>query len=271
MITDLLRNVGGDRVEVTGLMGPGVDPHLYRASEGDTTRMARADVVFYNGLHLEGKMADVFEKMQSRVKTVAITDGLDPKRDLRPAPEGYEGTHDPHVWFDVTLWSKIAEYVGGTLAELDPAHAEVYKANAQKYRAELALLHDYVRQQADKVPSPQRVLISAHDAFYYFGHAYGFEVQGLQGVSTDAETSPADIQKLANFIVDRRLPAIFVESSVPPKTIEAVQAAVRAKGFEVAIGGELFSDALGDPETPAGTYAGMVRHNIDTLVMALQK
>jgi manganese/zinc/iron transport system substrate-binding protein len=250
-------------------MGPGVDPHLYKASAGDTVRMARADVIFYNGLHLEGKMTEVFEQMSRRVKTVAVTDRLDRERDVRPAPPGYEGSHDPHVWFDVRLWMKAVECVRDTLTELDPTHADVYRTNAETYLAELAKLHEYVKTQASRVPPERRVLITAHDAFYYFGHAYGFEVRGLQGVSTATEAGTADVQQLAQFIAQRRIPAIFVESSVSPKTIEAVKAAVRARGFGVQIGGELFSDAMGDPGTPEGSYVGMVRHNVDTLVSAL--
>jgi manganese/zinc/iron transport system substrate-binding protein len=269
MITDIVQQVGGDRVEVDGLMGPGVDPHLFKASEGDTARMARADVIFYNGLHLEGKMGDVFERMGQRVRTVAVTSRLHPEQDLRPAPPGFEGTHDPHVWFDVTLWMKAAECVRDTLAEMDPSHADVYRSNAQRYLGELADLHAYVKAQAARVPAGRRVLITAHDAFYYFGHAYGFEVQGLQGVSTAAEAATADVQNLARFIAERRIPAIFIESSVPPKNIEAVRAAVQAKGFDVRVGGELFSDAMGSPSTPEGSYVGMVRHNIDTIVKAL--
>jgi manganese/zinc/iron transport system substrate-binding protein len=269
MITDIVRIVGGDRVDVTGLMGAGVDPHLYKASEGDVTRMAGADVIFYNGLHLEGQMSDVFERMQNRVRTVAVTSRLDPQRDVRPAPPGYEGTHDPHAWFDVTLWMKAVELVRDTLAELDPSHADMYAANSRPYLQELAQLHEYVKSQAGRVPEKQRVLITAHDAFYYFGRAYGFQVRGLQGVSTASEAGTADVQELARFIVERRVPAIFVESSVPRRNIEAVQEAVRARGFNVKTGGELFSDALGDPGTPEGTYAGMVRHNIDTIVKAL--
>lgn len=270
MVTDLVQNIGGDRVEVTGLMGPGVDPHLYRASEGDTARMARADLIVYNGLHLEGKMTDVFERMQKRVKTVPVTDGLDPK-DMRPAPPGFEGTHDPHIWFDVSLWKKAAEQVRKVLSEMDPASAESYKKNAGGYIAELDKLDAYVRSQVQKVPTGQRILVTAHDAFYYFGNAYGFEVQGLQGISTESESSPADIQKLARFIAERRLPAIFVESSVPTKTLEAVQAAVTAKGHSVRIGGELYSDALGDRDGDAGTYVGMIKHNVDTIVSALTR
>lgn len=271
MITDIVQQVGGDRVEVSGLMGPGVDPHLYKASEGNVSKMERADVVFYNGLHLEGQMGEVFERMQKRVKTVAVTSRLDPKEDVRPAPPGFEGTHDPHVWFDVRLWMKAVECVRDTLAEMDPSHAETYRGNASRYLSELKTLHGYVKEQAERVPKPQRVLITAHDAFYYFGHAYGFEVRGLQGVSTATEPGVADVQELARFIAERRIGAIFVESSVPKREIEAVQAAVKAKGFGVEVGGELFSDAMGDKGTPEGTYIGMVRHNIDTIVRALAR
>lgn len=269
MITDIVQIVGGDRVQVDGLMGPGVDPHLYKTNAGDTIRMSRADVIFYNGLHLEGKMTDVFEQMTQRVKTVAVTERFDRQRDLRHATPGYEGSHDPHVWFDVTLWMKAVECVRDTLGELDPTHAETYRTNAKNYLGELAKLHEYVKTQAARLPSERRVLITAHDAFFYFGQAYGFEVHGLQGVSTATEAAIADVQQLARFIADRRIPAIFVESSVSPKTLEAVRAAVRARGFDVRIGGELFSDAMGDTGTPEGTYVGMVRHNIDTIVSAL--
>ncbi len=267
MITDIVQNVGGQRVQVTGLMGPGVDPHLYKASEGDVTRLAEADVVFYNGLHLEARMGKVFERMQGRVRTVAVTDGID--RALLLAPPEFEGAYDPHVWFDVTLWMQAVERVRDALIAMDPASAAFYRTNAQSYLEELAELHAYVKAQAERVPPGQRVLITAHDAFNYFGRAYGFEVRGLQGISTATEAGTADVQALADFIAARKIRAIFVESSVPPRTIEAVQAAVRARGFEVRIGGQLFSDAMGNPGTPEGTYIGMVRHNIDTIVSAL--
>ncbi len=267
MITDIVQNVGGERVEVAGLMGAGVDPHLYKASEGDVTRIAGADLVFYSGLHLEAQMAKVFERMRGRVKAVAVTDGIDRSRLL--APPEFAGAYDPHVWFDVTLWMNAVEKVRDTLAEVDPGSAALYEENAARYLAELQELHEYVKAQAARVPESQRVLITAHDAFNYFGRAYGFEVRGLQGISTAAEASAADVQNLADFIARRRIPAIFVESSVPQRTIEAVQAAVRAQGFAVKIGGQLYSDAMGDPRTPEGTYVGMVRHNIDTIVNAL--
>jgi manganese/zinc/iron transport system substrate-binding protein len=267
MIGDIVQNVGGEHVEVTNLMGPGVDPHLYKASEGDVSRMAEADIIFYNGLHLEAKMGEVLEKMEGRIRTAAVTEGIDQSELL--APPEFEGSFDPHVWFDVALWMEAAKQVRDTLVEMDPNHADHYQANAESYLAELSELHDYVEAQAEKVPGEQKVLITAHDAFNYFGRAYGFEVRGLQGISTAAEAGTADVQDLAEFIAEKKIPAIFVESSVPPRTIEAVQAAVRSRGFEVEIGGELFSDAMGDPDTSEGTYAGMVRHNIDTIVNSL--
>jgi len=267
MITDIVQVVGGERVQVAGMMGPGIDPHLYKASEGDVIRMADADVVFYNGLHLEAKLGEVLERMQGRVKTVAVADEID--RALLLTPPEFEGAYDPHVWFDVTLWMQAVERVRDALIEMDPGHADLYRANAQSYLAELVELDAYATSRAEEVPDEQRVLITAHDAFNYFGRAYGFEVRALQGISTAAEAGTADVQALAEFIVEREIAAIFVESSVPPRTIEAVQAAVRARGFEVQIGGELFSDAMGNPGTMEGTYIGMVRHNVDTIVDSL--
>ena len=267
MITDIVQNVGGDRVNATGLMGPGIDPHLYKASEGDVTRLAGADLIFYNGLHLEGKMAGVLERMQDQIKTVAVTQDID--KTILLAPPEFEGAYDPHVWFNVTLWMKAVERVRDTLIEVDKGSAKLYRANTKAYLAKLGELHNYVIQQAEQIPPDQRVLVTAHDAFNYFGRAYGFEVRGLQGISTAAEAGTADVQALVQFIVERRIPAMFVETSVPRQSIEAVQAAVKAKGFSVEIGGQLFSDAMGASGTPEGTYIGMVRHNIDTIVASL--
>ena len=268
MITDIVQNVGGDRVAVTGLMGPGIDPHLYKASAGDVNSLQEADIVFYNGLHLEAQMGEVLEQMSGiNVVTVPVAEGIDPEQLLSP-PE-FEGNYDPHVWFNVPFWMEATRAVEEALIELDPEHAATYTANAEAYLAELEALDAYVSEQAARVPEAQRVLIMAHDAFNYFGQAYDFEVRGLQGISTAAEASTADVQELARFIAERQIPAIFVESSVPPRTIEAVQAAVQAQGFAVQIGGELFSDAMGSAGTPEGTYQGMVRHNIDTIVGAL--
>lgn len=266
MIADVVKNVGGGRVRVIGLMGPGVDPHLYKASEGDVRRLYRADIVFYGGLHLEARMAEVLEEMGERTRVVAVTDSI-PRDTLLRSPQF--ATYDPHVWFDVHLWSMTVPLIANTLAQADPAHAAEYRANAERYRRELRELDAYVMQQARRVPDAKRVLITAHDAFSYFGRRYGFQVRGLQGISTAAEAGTADVQQLAEFIARRRIPAIFVETSIAPRTIEAVREAVQAQGFDVRIGGSLYSDALGNQGTPAGTYAGMVRHNIDTIVRSL--
>lgn len=268
MVGDLVRNIGGEHVSVISLMGPGVDPHLYKASAGDVIRLQEADIIFYNGLHLEAAMGEVLERMQGRVKAVAVTAGI-PRETLLPSDE-YENLYDPHIWFDVTLWKQAAEHVRDALIDLDPASAPIYRANTDAYLRQLDALHTYVLEQSSTIPEEQRVLITAHDAFRYFGRAYGFEVRGLQGISTATEAGAADVLALAEFIVARRIPAIFVETSVPQRTIEAVQAAVRSRGFEVTIGGELFSDSLGAPDAPEGTYIGMVRHNIDTIVSALR-
>ena len=268
MVADLVSNVAGARAEVDALMGPGIDPHVYKASEGDVQTLAEADVIFYNGLHLEAKLSDVLERIEGRIVTAAVTDGIERER-LIHSPQ-FEGAYDPHVWFDVALWIEAAEEVRDTLVRLDPAHADTYRANAARYAGELRALDREVSRLAASVPAEQRVLITAHDAFSYFGRAYGFEVRGLQGISTAAEAGAADVQALAEFIAERRIRAIFVESSVPQQTIKAVQEAVRSRGFEVEIGGQLFSDAMGDPGTPEGTYPGMVRANVRAIVSALR-
>ena len=268
MIADAAINVGGERVQVQSLMGPGVDPHLYKASENDVQTLQGADIVFYNGLHLEAQMGEVLERMNDfGIRTVVVTDKID--RSVLLAPPEFAGNYDPHVWFDVTLWMKAAEQIKEALIEADPTHQAVYEANAEAYLGELQELHEYVLRQAEGIPAEQRVLITAHDAFNYFGRAYGFEVRGLQGISTEAQAGTADVQALADFIVERQIPAVFVESSVPQRNVEAVQAAVQSRGFDVKIGGSLFSDAMGTAGTPEGTYVGMVRHNIDTIVAAL--
>jgi manganese/zinc/iron transport system substrate-binding protein len=268
MVGDVVKNVGGGRVQVHTLMGAGVDPHLYKASEGDVIRLGEADIIFYSGLHLEAGMGRVLERIgEHGARTVAITDGI--PREALSAPPEFNGQYDPHVWFDVSLWMRTVAVVRDALIELDPAHTETYRTNANAYRGELEALDTYVRQQAERVPADKRVLITAHDAFNYFGRAYGFEVRGLQGISTATEASTADVSGLVQFIVERQIPAIFIESSVPQRNVEAVQAAARSRGWQLTIGGELFSDAMGNPGSVEGTYVGMVRHNIDTIVNAL--
>jgi len=269
MVADLVRNVGGVRVEVAALMGPGVDPHLYKPSAGDINRLENADIIFYNGLELEGRMTDLFVKMARVGKpTVPVTDGVTESR-LREPPE-FEGKYDPHIWFDVTLWQETIPVVARELARVDPSSQKVFEANAAAYTKELGDLHRYVQTLAGEVVQPSRVLITAHDAFGYFGQAYGFEVKGLQGISTATEAGAADVQDLAAFIAERKVKAIFVESSVSRAAIEAVQAAVRARGFDVQVGGELYSDAMGAEGTAEGTYVGMLKHNAETIARALK-
>ncbi|MEO0559008.1 MAG: zinc ABC transporter substrate-binding protein [Bacteroidota bacterium] len=268
IVADLARQLGGDRVEVIALMGPGVDPHLYRASEGDVGRMTGADLIVYNGLDLEGKIGEVLEQVEGRgIETVAVAESI-PEDSLAASAE-YAGAYDPHVWMNVGLWGTAATELSEALQMLDPTHAETYAARLNETLAGYDSLDVYVRQRVSEVPPEQRVLVTAHDAFGYFGRAYGFEVRGLQGISTATEAGTRDVQDLAAFVADRQIPAVFVESSVSPDAIEAVQEAVRARDFEVEIGGNLFSDALGADGTPEGTYEGMIRHNVDTIVDAL--
>jgi manganese/zinc/iron transport system substrate-binding protein len=267
MIADIVGQVGGERVLVQGLMGPGVDPHLYKARAGDVRKLANADLVFFNGLHLEAAMAEVLEEMDAWAPTVAVTDRID--RSRLHAPPEFKGNYDPHVWFDVSLWSHAVLHIGESLAELDPDHASAYRANAAEYVERLDSLHAWVAETIARIPEQTRVLVTSHDAFGYFGRAYDMEVLGLQGISTVSEAGTADVQQLAETVARRRVPALFVETSVSARGIEAVQAAVRSRGFDVTIGGSLFSDALGDADTPEGTYIGMVRFNVLTIAGAL--
>ncbi len=267
MIGDAARRLGGEHVAVTALMGPGVDPHLYKASEGDVRLLADADLILYNGLHLEGKMGDVLVKMARTRPVVAVSEDL-PRDELREPPE-MAGQYDPHVWFDVALWAKTLAPIERELARLAPAHAATFAANRQAYEAELAELDAWVKELIATIPVEQRVLITAHDAFGYFGRRYGIRVVGLQGISTLAEAGLKDVDRVVDEIVAKRIPAIFVESSVPRRAIEAVESAVRSRGHEVVIGGQLFSDALGAADSPAGNYPGMVRANVETIVRSL--
>jgi manganese/zinc/iron transport system substrate-binding protein len=267
MVGDVAARLGGEHVAVTTLMGPGVDPHLYKASESDVRKLAEADLILYNGLHLEGKMGDVLVKLARTRPVVAVTEDL-PRESLREPPE-FLGQYDPHVWFDVSLWAQTVAPVERELARLDPAHAADYADRRRALEAELTELDAWVKERITAIPEQQRVLVTAHDAFGYFGRRYGMRVVGLQGISTLAEAGLSDVERVVREILDARVPAIFVESSVPRKSIEAVQAAVGARGFEVAIGGQLYSDALGAAGSPAGSYVGMVRANVDTIVAAL--
>lgn len=269
LLTDLVHQLAGDRVHLQGLMGSGVDPHLYKASEGDVSKLFNADLVFYGGLHLEGKLVDVFEKMkQQGIKTVAVSDALG-KNDLIDS-KNFASNYDPHIWFDASNWKKVAQFVVQSLSESDPKNKDFYTQNLNNYLIQLDELDAEIKNLVEQLPVENRILVTAHDAFSYFGKRYGFEVVGLQGISTASEAGVKDVQELANLIIDKKVPAIFVESSVPRRTIEALRAAVNSKSHQVSIGGSLFSDALGNPGTPEGTYIGMFRYNIKTIVNALK-
>lgn len=265
MIGDLVHEIGQEKVSLSTLMETGVDPHLYKATHGDMRRLQQADLVFYNGLHLEGKMQTILTKM-ARVKPVfAVSDPIS-KADLIH----YGSVSDPHIWFDVSLWQQAANQVLLKLIEIDPANQASYRANAQQYQQQLSALHQWVKTKIEEIPKSQRVLITAHDAFGYFGRVYGMEVHGLQGVSTVSEFGLRDIQQLKQLIVERHIPAVFVESSVPKKFLRALVAGVADSGYQLLIGGELYSDAMGLKGTLAGTYIGMVKHNVTTIVSALK-
>ncbi len=269
LITDLLDHIGGDKLNVQGLMGSGVDPHLYKASAGDVTKLANADLIFYGGLHLEGKLVDVFEKMESQnIKTIAVSDALD--KSTLIGSEYFASNYDPHIWFNVHNWELITSFVVQKLSEADPENEALYKENGKTYLEELKVLDSEIKAIIETLPKEKRILVTAHDAFNYFGQAYGFEVVGLQGLSTATEAGVQDVQNLSNFIIEKKIKAIFVESSVPRRTIEALQAAVNSKNHHVEIGGTLYSDALGNAGTVEGTYIGMFKYNVDTIVNALR-
>ncbi len=269
MICDLAKNIGGDAVEVTGLMSYGIDPHLYKASAQDVTKLQTADVVIYNGLHLEGQMGEIFESLDKLNKDVICLEDALTKSDIISSADS-NTSYDPHIWFNTNLWIKCATYVSKQLSIIDEEFKDYYNDNLNSYIEELNKLENYIKNQILKVKEEQRVLITAHDAFSYFGKAYGFKVLGLQGISTEAEAGTADVSLLATFIADNKIKAIFVESSIPKKNIEALQAAVKHKGFDVVIGGELYSDSLGDEASKHDTYISTFKSNIDTIVSALK-
>lgn len=269
MAADLVRQVGGDRVEVSQLMGPGVDPHLYKPTARDAATLGQADVIFYSGLMLEGRMADLFARLgRAGRKVYPITESV-PEDQLLEPPE-FEGHYDPHLWFDVKMWAETVPAIVKGLSETDPAGREVYEKNGAALREKLAALDAWCRDTAATLPEPQRILVTSHDAYNYFGRAYGFKVVGLQGVSTVSEAALADMAGLTDFLRQQKVKAIFVESSVNPAAINRV-----AEDSGVKVGGELFSDAMGQPGEmregfDTGTYEGMVRYNLTTIVNALK-
>jgi len=268
MVTDIVRQVAGEQAEVAGLMGEGVDPHLYKPTRDDINQLMSADIVFYSGLMLEGRMGDAFSQIGRRGKAVyAVTEGIDPSF-LREPPE-FEGHFDPHVWMDVRAWSECVGFVAQALSEFDPAHGDYYRANADAYRQELVQLDEYARQVLATIPEGQRVLVTAHDAFGYFARAYNLEVRSVQGLSTESEAGMQDINQLVTFIVERRIKSIFVETSVSEKNIRAIVEGAEQQGWDVQVGGSLFSDAMGAAGTYEGTYVGMIDHNVTVIARAL--
>lgn len=266
MVADLVRHIGGTNVEVGQLMGEGVDPHLYKASTGDIAQLNAAAAIFYSGLHLEGKMADVFARLARKKPTFAVTDGISREHLLKVGPEQF----DPHVWFDVSLWSECIDVVRDGLTQLDPAHDEEFRQNAEAYRVKLAELHVECKRRLAEIPAERRVLVTAHDAFHYFGRAYDVEVKAIQGVSTQDEAGVKQVNELVDFISHRGVKAVFIETSVNRRNIDALVEGCAARGHRVAVGGELFSDAMGQAGAPEGTYLGMVRHNVETITKALK-
>ncbi len=268
IIADFAKRLAGDELSVSALMGEGIDPHLYKASPGDMRRLYDADLILFNGLHLEGKMADVLEKIGARKPAIAVTASID--RSLLRQPAEFAGNYDPHVWFDVQLWKSAAEEVAAALTKAAPGSASAISARLSALRDELSALHSWCKEEIQSVPKEGRVLVTAHDAFGYFGRAYDIEVLAIQGMSTDSEASLQDINHLVETLASRHIPAVFIESSVPQKTIQALVEGSQARGHHVVIGGELFSDALGSAGSPEGTYIGMIKHNVKTIVTALR-
>ncbi len=268
MIKDAVVNVVGDKADVIALMGPGVDPHLYKATQGDLQKLSTADVIFYNGLHLEGKMGEVLGKLGRQKPVIAVAAKIDTSL-LHKVPQ-FNNNYDPHIWFDVKLWQKAVSEVGRFMMEYDPPNAQKYQSNTESYLTKLDSLDNLVKADISTIPSEQRVLITAHDAFGYYGKAYSIEVKGLQGISTISEYGLRDVSDLVKFIINHQIKAVFVETSVSEKAINAVVEGCRSKSFDVKIGGNLFSDAMGKEGTPEGTYIGMVTANTETIVSALK-
>ncbi|WP_150273950.1 metal ABC transporter solute-binding protein, Zn/Mn family [Paenibacillus tepidiphilus] len=257
--------IGGDKVNVQSLMGPGVDPHLYTATQGDIAKLGDADLILYSGLHLEGQMSEVFEEIGKTRPTVAISEQIPEDQLLKDG----EGATDPHVWFDIELWKQALEHATEELKKLSPEDAGAFEENKAAYFAELDALNEASKAKLAEIPEARRTLVTAHDAFGYFGRANGIKVVGLQGLSTEDEFGVSDIDDTIDLLLENGIPAVFVESSINPKSIEAVIEGAKSQGHEVVLGGELFSDAMGEAGTPEGTYLGMYGHNVDTIYEAL--
>lgn len=268
MLHDAVINIAGDKVNALPLMGPGVDPHLYKATQGDLSRLNNADLIIYNGLYLEGKMGEVLDKLGRRKHVLAAGESV--PVELRRASEQYEDAYDPHIWFDVQRWTYAVRAISSKLIELDTTNRSWYLANTERYLSSLDSLDNYARNQIAQIPRQRRILITAHDAFGYFGEAYNIQVEGIQGLSTVTDFGLRDISDISELIISRQVSSIFVETSVSEKAITAVIEGCKEQGHNVKIGGSLFSDAMGEFGTYEGTYIGMVKRNVDTIVRELK-
>ncbi|MEA2117866.1 metal ABC transporter solute-binding protein, Zn/Mn family [Halovibrio sp. HP20-50] len=267
MIADVAQEVGGECVNVEAMMGPGVDPHLYQASASDVALLRNAEHILYSGYSLEGQLGSVLENFSTRTPTLAVAPASIGPESLITAQDVYG--IDPHLWMDVSLWAQTLPTLSDTFSEARPECATTIEANTERYQAQLQALHEWVKESIASIPEEQRVLVTAHDAFSYFGRAYDIEVEGIQGISTETETGIADIRSMADSVVTRNVPAVFVESTINPRTIQAVIDAARQRGHDVAIGGQLYSDAMGNEGTVDGTYMGMIYRNTQHIVEAL--
>ncbi|BDH60255.1 manganese transporter [Lysinibacillus sp. PLM2] len=266
-IGEPIQIIGGDRVEVKSLMGPGVDPHLYEATQGDITTLQNAEIIFYNGLHLEGNMIEIFSKLKESKTTLALGESIDESRLLKDE----EGAIDPHIWFDLDIWKDALDNATEVLKEYSPEDADYFEQNKQKYFAQIDELKTEAADKLSSIPDEQRVLVTAHDAFGYFGRMYDIDVIGLQGLSTEDEVGLSDIQSTVDLLIDKQVPSVFVESSINQNSIQAVIEGAAKEGLEVELGGELFSDAMGEVGTEEGTYLGMYRHNVNTVYEGLTR
>lgn len=266
MIADVTREIVGERATVTNIVGEGIDPHSFQAGPSDIAKFTEADLIFYNGLHLEGKLGSSLERQAKNKPVIAVAEGL-LGSDYQIIGDAEES--DPHVWMDVRGWKRVANVIANKLADFDPEYAAHYQAQLTNYAKELDTLDRYARECIQSIPKNQRVLVTAHDAFSYLGRAYGLDVRGIQGISTESKAGLNDINELIDFLVERNIPAVFVESSVPERSVKALVEGAAARGHKLVIGGKLFSDAMGPPETYEGTYIGMIDHNITTIVKGL--
>ncbi|OIQ28697.1 MAG: hypothetical protein BM555_05715 [Crocinitomix sp. MedPE-SWsnd] len=268
IIEDGLINIVGPDCEVTALMGPGTDPHMYKPTPGDIEILDEADVIVANGLHLEGKMAEMLEKYSKEKPLILVSDGLD-KEDIIKSAD-FEDANDPHIWFDTEKWMKGLTHVTKELGEIEPELDSVFQVNLASYEKEVKKLDSWVKRKLKKLDENSKVLVTSHDAFSYFGKRYDIEVKGIQGISTLSEVGLKEIADMVDFVIERKLKAIFVETSTSDKTAQSIVDGCRAKGYEVNLLGPLYSDALGEPDVDAGTYIGMMKANVITIVEGLE-